>query len=140
MSKLQLFKVAVSAFIVKDGKILILKRRDDEEFLPGTWEVPGGGVDEGEAVPDAVIRETKEEAGIDIEVKQLFSYFEYIDGFGQKTVNLNFMGAMNNPSQEPNVSLGEMEKFAWVGLEELKDYKLTSDTMLEACKEALKQH
>lgn len=138
MSKLQLFKVAVSAFIVKDGKLLILKRRDDEEFLPGVWEVPGGGVDEGETVPDAVIRETKEEAGIDIMVKQLFSYFEYLDGFGQKTVNLNFMGVMNNPSQKPDVSLGEMEKFAWVGLDELKDYKLTSDTMLEACKEALK--
>lgn len=138
MSKLQLFKVAVSAFIVKDEKLLILKRRDDEEFLPGVWEVPGGGVDEGETVPDAVIRETKEESGIDIEVKQLFGYFEYIDGFGQKTVNLNFIGVMNNPVQEPDMSLGEMEKFAWVGLDELSDYKLTSDTMLSACEEALK--
>ncbi|MHB8831138.1 MAG: NUDIX hydrolase [Patescibacteria group bacterium] len=138
MPQLQLFKVAVSAFIVKDGRLLILKRRDDEEFLPGVWEVPGGGVDEGEAVPDAVIRETKEEAGIDIKVEQLFGYFEYIDGFGQKTVNLNFIGTMNNPFQEPDVSLGEMEKFAWVGLDELKNYKLTSDTMLSACEEALK--
>jgi len=75
MSAPQLFKLAVSAFIVQNGKILILKRRDDEAFLPGTWEVPGGGVDENETVEQAVIRETKEEAGMDIIPQKLFGLF-----------------------------------------------------------------
>lgn len=66
MSNLQLFKIAVSAFIVKDHRLLILKRADDEAFLPGVWEVPGGGVDEGETIQEGVIRETMEEAGLSV--------------------------------------------------------------------------
>jgi 8-oxo-dGTP pyrophosphatase MutT (NUDIX family) len=70
MAKLQLFKIAVSAFIVKNNKLLILKRADDEAFLPGTWEVPGGGIDEGESIEEGVMRETMEEAGIHVNPKR----------------------------------------------------------------------
>lgn len=135
--QLQLFKIAVSAFIVRDGKLLILKRRDDEKFLPGVWEVPGGGVDEGETIENAVVRETKEEAGMEVIPQKLFGFFEYVDGFGQKTVNLNFSCQLSNQSQEPNVSFGEMEKAEWATIDDLDKFIFTSDTMREACKDAL---
>lgn len=44
---------------------------------------------------------------------------------------------MNNDSEEPDTSSGEMERAAWVSLEELPNYKFTSEVMLNACKEAL---
>lgn len=137
MSNPSLFKIAVSAFIVRDNRLLILKRSAHETFLPGVWEVPGGGIDEGEAIEDGVKRETWEEAGLHVTPKQLFGFFEYLDGRQQKTVNLNFICALDSPSEEPRTGLGEMIEAAWATLEELDQYPFTSRAMLEACKEAL---
>ncbi len=137
MPDLQVFKIAVSAFIVKENSILILKRRDDETFLPGVWEVPGGGIDQGETIEQGVIRETQEEAGIAATVGPLFGYFEYVDGYGQKTVNLNFLCSMKNAQQQVDVSSGEMAGFNWITLEEFKTISFTSSIMELACKQAL---
>lgn len=49
-----------------DGRYLITQRRMDKEWGAGWWEVPGGGVRAGEDSQDAVIREIKEETGIDV--------------------------------------------------------------------------
>ena len=49
-----------------DGKYLITRRRMDKEWAAGWWEVPGGGVRAGEDSLDAVIREIKEETGVDV--------------------------------------------------------------------------
>lgn len=49
-----------------DGRYLITQRRMDKEWGAGWWEVPGGGVRAGEDSKDAVIREIKEETGIDV--------------------------------------------------------------------------
>ena len=138
MSEPQLFKIAVSAFIVKDGRILLLKRKEDEMFLPGVWEVPGGGVDQDETIEQAVVRETKEEAGLTVTLEKLFSYFEYTDGFGQKTVNLNFICRMKDASQSADTSFGEMERADWVLPKNFADKCFTSEIMLEACKDALR--
>lgn len=139
MSNLQLFKIAVSAFIVRNNQLLILKRADDEAFLPGVWEVPGGGVDEGESIEEGVIRETVEEAGIHVTPQKLFGFFEYVDGYNQKTVNLNFICEMNDGSEDADTDSGEMERAAWATLAELNDYQFTSDIMLKACEDALEQ-
>ncbi len=138
MDRIQLFKVAVSAFIVRDDKLLILRRSENETFLPGAWEVPGGGIDRDEAIVEGLIRETKEEAGLDISSQKLFGFFEYTDGYDQKTVNLNFICKLLDDSQRPDVSQGEMESAAWVGSADLKDYGFTSDVMRDACIEALR--
>ena len=44
------------------------------------WEMPGGQVEEGESLTDAVIRETKEESGIDIEVVKFCGIFQNLEG------------------------------------------------------------
>lgn len=57
----------VGAFIQKEnGSFLVVKRADDDEFFPGSWELPGGGSDFGEELQDTVVREIKEETGLDI--------------------------------------------------------------------------
>ena len=58
--------VGVGAVVVKDGKALIVKRA--HEPRKGEWSLPGGRVELGEALIDAVRREIKEETGLDIAV------------------------------------------------------------------------
>jgi len=132
-----MFKIAVSAFIVNQDKILLLKRSDDESFLPGKWEVPGGGIDVGESIEQGVMREVKEEAGIDVTVKDLFGYFEFVDGKGVQTVNLNFLCTMDAKHGDVDVALGEMQEARWVELEDFDDVDFTSHNMVDACRRAL---
>jgi 8-oxo-dGTP diphosphatase len=50
-----------SVLVEKDGKFLLVKRADGPEL--GYWAVPGGHVDKGETVYQAIVREVKEEVG-----------------------------------------------------------------------------
>ena len=48
------------------GEILLIRRTDNDN-----WALPGGGVDIGESLPQAAVRETREETGIDCEITGL---------------------------------------------------------------------
>ncbi len=58
--------VAAVALIDADGRILLAKRPEGKT-LAGLWEFPGGKVEQGERPETALIRELKEELGIDVE-------------------------------------------------------------------------
>ena len=60
----------------KDNKILLIKEvlEDKKEH----WIFPGGGVDFGESVENAALREVKEEIGIDVEIKDFLGFKEII--------------------------------------------------------------
>ena len=55
----------------KDGRILCAKRNQDKS-QGGKWEFPGGKPEEGETLEGALVREVREELGIDIKVLRLF--------------------------------------------------------------------
>lgn len=59
-------KIIVHTLITLDGKYLVTKRAKEETTFPEYWDIPGGLADYGELPKEAVIRETKEEVGLNI--------------------------------------------------------------------------
>ena len=68
-------KVASCALVEDDGEI-ILVRRGIEPAL-GKWTFPGGYIDRGEGTENAAIRQTKEEANIDVRITSLLGVYSY---------------------------------------------------------------
>ena len=63
--------------ILKDNKVLLILRKNNNEYN-GIWSNPGGKVEENETVEEAVIRELKEELGIEVKiVRKLSDYEDY---------------------------------------------------------------
>ncbi|CAM3935348.1 MULTISPECIES: NUDIX domain-containing protein [Paenibacillus] len=63
--------VVVKGVIAKNGKALIVKRSSTEEVDAGSWETVGGKIEFGEVLEEALIREVKEEIGIEVNVEKL---------------------------------------------------------------------
>ncbi len=68
-------KVVVCSVVEMDGKILLLKRAIQPQR--GKWVIPGGYVDRGEEVEAAALRETEEECGIKVRIKDLLGVYSY---------------------------------------------------------------
>ena len=63
--------VAVSAVVTNDAREILLHRRSDNEL----WSVPGGAMELGESISQAVMREVKEETGFAVEVERLVGIY-----------------------------------------------------------------
>ncbi len=59
------------AAVIFDGERVLLQRRDDN----GRWGLPGGGVEPGESVRDAIVREVREETGLEVEPLRLIGVY-----------------------------------------------------------------
>ena len=60
--------VRVAAVVVRDGRVLLARHEKRGESY---WVLPGGGVEPSETVAEALVRELREEAGLEIEVGEL---------------------------------------------------------------------
>ena len=68
-----------------DGKILMVRQDHPERTV---WMVPGGGIEEGETAAEAVVREMKEETGLDVTVGPMIFHVEEVsEQRGQRFVN-----------------------------------------------------
>ena len=68
--------LAVSAAIFRDGRVLIVRRARPP--AKGLYTLPGGGVELGETLEQAVIREIREETALDIEPVELVGFRQAI--------------------------------------------------------------
>jgi ADP-ribose pyrophosphatase YjhB (NUDIX family) len=81
--------LAVSAAIVRDGKILIVRRARPP--ANGVFTLPGGVVETGETLTEAVAREVREETGLEIEPVGLAGFRETIARDGDDRVERHFV-------------------------------------------------
>lgn len=68
--------IAATVAVIHEGRILLTKREDFE-----VWCLPGGGVEAGESLAQAAIREVKEETGLDVEITHLVGAYSRLGGF-----------------------------------------------------------
>src|SRR5437667_2373000 len=64
------FRIGVYA-LVFDGEHVLLAHRRDIDW----WNLPGGGMEEGETVDEAMVREVREETGLEVKVEQLVGVY-----------------------------------------------------------------
>jgi len=79
-------KVRVAGVVIKDNELLLVKHRRRGLSY---WAFPGGAVREFERLPDALIRELREETGLEVEPGRLVYIVETFDPHGQGTHTLN---------------------------------------------------
>jgi len=118
--------VGVGALIFKDGRLLLVRR--GAKPGQGRWSIPGGLVELGERVHDAVVREVKEECGLDIEVERLVDVFDSItrDEKGRvqyQFVVINFLAKIKGGSLK---NADDVLEARWVPLDEVEKYNLTN--------------
>ena len=69
-------RITTAGIAIKDGKVFVAHRIEGGA-LSGMWEFPGGKNRYGESEEDTLRREYLEELGIDIEVGELFTSFDF---------------------------------------------------------------
>lgn len=121
-------QVSTGGLIFNDKKeALFIKRAKTEDFRPGSWELPGGGSDFGEAPEEALKREIKEECGIDIEVLNpltVETYFMENPEEKIQRVEIIFYCKMIDRKQKISLSF-EHSDFKFLSLENLGELKLS---------------
>lgn len=105
------------AIIRRDQKFLIAQRKKNDSF-GSYWEFPGGKKNHDESFEDCVVRESKEEIGVDVQVSH--KLMEIRRPYNERIIWLNFY-ICSLVSGEPKAI--ECQKTAWVDLEEIKSYK-----------------
>ena len=112
-------RIHVVAAVIRghDGRILIA-RRADTQHQGGLWEFPGGKVEEGEAPRLALVRELREELGIEVEAARPLIKVQH--DYHDKHVLLD-VWEVSGFSGEPHGAEGQ--PLAWVTPRELPDYE-----------------
>lgn len=102
------------------GEILIQKRAKYKKVFPNLWDMPcAGHVDAGETIIQGVIREAKEEIGIDILEKDCKFMFEYIEDDCWEIGQVYFI-KLDKEIEELILQEKEVEEVKWVNFEEFK--------------------
>jgi 8-oxo-dGTP diphosphatase len=130
----------VIAAIKKGNRFLLTKRvifdDEDRDYAPFAWNLPGGGIDFGETPEQALVREIKEELGIQVEIlataPKVFTQVRR----NWQGIFILFLCQFYYPSQKIKLDY-EASDFAWYSIEEaikIKTFPKTIEMMKEASK------
>ena len=118
--------VAVGGVALREGEILLVRRGHGP--AAGTWSVPGGRVEHGETLHEAVVREVAEETGLSVVVDGFLDWVERIgatrEDQDEHFVILDFAVTPLDPEQAIQAG-DDAAEVAWVSLADLSDYRLT---------------
>ncbi|CAM2744834.1 8-oxo-dGTP diphosphatase MutT [Vibrio diazotrophicus] len=102
----------------QDKSQIFITKRPDNLHKGGFWEFPGGKVEEGESVEQAMTRELEEEIGIEVTEQYLFEHLEY--DYPEKSLKFDFI-VISNFNKEPYGKEGQ--EGLWVDIAELVNYQ-----------------
>ena len=117
--------LAVSAAILRDGKVLVVRRARKPAL--GVYTLPGGVVEAGETLEQAIVREVKEETALDIAPVTLAGHREVVIRDGEGRVERHFVilcFAARWLGGEPALN-EELDEARWIDPAELAGLKTT---------------
>ncbi len=108
--------VIVAAGVLIEGGRVLVSQRKKGAHLAGAWELPGGKVEEGEDPAAAVVRELREELGVEVRVDDIldvtFHRYPARDGHGERSVLLLFYRCTRLPGS-PEPQCLDVAALAW---------------------------
>ncbi len=116
-----------------NGDLLLCRMCDQRGVFPGQWGLPGGGIEPGEQMIEALRRELQEEVGLEVRDIEpaLFKDGTYDKTFAdgsQRPIYMIFL-LFRCLAVDPGVTLGEEhDQYAWVPSKKLADYDLNLET------------
>ena len=116
-------EVAVGGIVVSDGRLLLVRRGRGAGI--GRWSVPGGRVDFGETLEQAVVRELREETGLEVAVVRFLGFAERIGDTPRPYhfVILDFVAEALDPEASPQAG-DDATEATWVSLDRLDELPL----------------
>jgi 8-oxo-dGTP diphosphatase len=103
----------------RTGKFLLMKRAESKEMMPGRWEFPGGGIDEGETPEEAALREFEEETGL----KEEISFSGESAVIDTKHGRIRIFPFLVETTAEEIVLSREHTEYRWIKKEDLEDFE-----------------
>ncbi|MSV33991.1 MAG: NUDIX domain-containing protein [Bryobacterales bacterium] len=121
--------LGVGAIIFEGDTVLLVERAG--EPLKGWWSIPGGLLETGEKLEDALRREVLEETGLTVEILSRFDLFERImrDAGGRAEYHYVLVDYICRTAGGELHAGDDVSRVEWVPCAHLRDYKVTSGTI-----------
>lgn len=127
-------RLGCAGLILRDGQVLLGKR--NKEPNRGLWVLPGGGVEFGESFAQTLERELLEEAGIGVEVRNIFKTYELINPPNEHRVIVYLIADHRSGEPVASSDLSEARFLDTNEIKKLSDAKLISPFVERVLREA----
>ena len=118
-------RFVVGAVLIRNKTTLLLRRKPTD-FMGGIYELPSGQVEPNESLGEALLRELKEETGLDLaRTEQYVGSIDYFSKAGEPTRQFNFIARV---SEHSGVRLTEHDDYVWVGKSQLEQLTMSEET------------
>jgi ADP-ribose pyrophosphatase YjhB (NUDIX family) len=121
--------LGVGAIVIDNGRVLLVER--GREPLLGYWSLPGGVLEVGETLADGVLRETREETGLEVELISVVEIFERImrDASGACEYHYVLVDYLCRPAGGALAPADDVSRVEWVERARLGEFKITEGTV-----------
>ena len=126
--------IAVGLVWNRKGELLFCRMSPDRGVFPGQWGFPGGGLEPGETMEQALVREMKEEIGVDVEdvrpafFKDCLHEKAFADGTVRQVYMIFLIFHCTAPQDELLLN-DEFAEYRWVGEDEARRMELNEVTL-----------
>ncbi|HLY18674.1 MAG TPA: NUDIX hydrolase [Bryobacteraceae bacterium] len=119
----------MGALIFNRGRILLVERGN--EPLKGLWSLPGGALEPGETLQEGIIREVREETGLEVEPLRVLEIFERIirDSLGAPEYHYVLIDYICRVTGGKLCAADDASRVDWVPRGKLSAYPITTGTL-----------